>query len=105
MFFSRYVLPSDHDHCPGCGSHYSGAILPNVVTKLTDVRYRSFHNFHSQQPPPPPPNFLAGKSRASWAVPLPVASQGRPVGHVLSTGFLAYPSEVDLSGGHHDFAG
>ena len=50
-------------------------------------------------------NFLAGKSRASWAVPLPVASQGRPVGHVLSTGFLAYPSEVDLSGGHHDFAG
>ena len=96
-------MPTEQEHCHGCGRHLSvvnhandGNKL-NVANKLNDVRYRSFHNFnqfHSQQQ-------FAGKSRASWAVPVPLSSQ---VGPVFSSGFLAYPSEMDLAA-HHDIGG
>ena len=107
-------MPTDPDHCHGCGRHL--AAYPSVAnndvrfvdnklsdvrfvnSKVNDVRYRSFHNFnqfHSQQQ-------FAGKSRASWAVPVPLSSQVAPA--VFSSGFLGYPSEMDLAA-HHDVGG
>ncbi len=59
MFSHRYLIHPEPEHCHGCGTHYSGAavlptgaLLPNVSSKMNDARYRSFHNFnqfHSTQ--------------------------------------------------------